>query len=124
MAVDLEILSCFVDFGSFCDLSSVDNSWARSFHRQRVLKLPTKGCSIGYKNDNCLVDINNGEVKRIKKRIQNSANFTGRTFWQGTIGVSTRRSRNLCISQKTKCESAATPSAAATSNPRNNSLSN
>jgi len=69
----------------------------------------TNGCSIGYKSGNCLVDRNNRQVKRIKKRIQNSATFNGRTLWQDTIGVSTRRSRNLCISQKTKCETVAIP---------------
>jgi hypothetical protein len=80
--------------------------------------MPTNGCSIGYKNDNCLVGGNNRQVKRFKKGIQNSATFNGRTLWQDTIGVSTRHSRNLCISQKTNCETVATPSAAATLNPR------
>jgi len=80
--------------------------------------MPTNGCSIGYKKDNCLVDRNIREVKRIKKRIQNSATFTGITLWQDTIGVSTRLSRKPCNSQKTKCETVVAPSAAATLNPK------
>jgi len=124
MAVGVAALPCFMDFGSFCVLSSADNSGARSFHRQGVLKMATNDCSIGYKNASCLLDKNNREVKRMKKRIQNYATFTGRTLWQDTISVSTRRSRNLCISQKTNCETVVTPSTAATINPTNNSLSN
>jgi hypothetical protein len=45
--------------------------------------MSTNGCSIGYKNDNCLVDGNNREVKRIKKRIQNSATFQWQNFVAG-----------------------------------------
>jgi hypothetical protein len=82
------------------------------------LKIPTNGCSIGYKKYNLLVDRNNREVKRIKKTVQNSATFTGITLWQDTNGISTRLSRNPCISQKTKCETVAAPSAAANLNPK------
>jgi len=86
--------------------------------------MATNGCNIGHKYDNCLVDRNNRKVKRIDKKIQNSATFTGRILWFDTIGVSTRRNRNLCISQKTNGETVATPSTTATVNPTNISPSN
>jgi hypothetical protein len=86
--------------------------------------MATNGCRIGYKNDNCLVDRNNREVKRFKKIIQNSALSLAELSGRIRLASQHALAETFVFPRRQTVKLFAAPLAAATLNPRNNSLSN